>query len=383
MARAVLDRQLTVTRAGRVRFELATESDDAGIRRLLRDSPMPGRIALSLEREPDYFADSNLPEQEKQTVVARQLDRVICTGSCTIRRRFVNGEPRRVGYLGGLRLDACHAGRFDILRRGYEFFRELQRDTPADFYFTSIASDNVRARNFLERGLPGMPRYEFIGEFVTVVLSARRQYPRRHFASHKPPCANLETGLPAPVLFINEHTRQHQFAPCWSAEEMSALKPLGLSKEDFLISHDARRMNGCAALWDQRSFKQTVIRGYAPWLAFMRPALNAVSPVTGNPRLPAAGETLANAFISHLAIAAVEPEALIRLLTELCRVSAQHDIELLTVGFAGNDPRLAVVRGNFRCHEYRSRLYLVRWPDIGGAARDLDDRIPAPEVALL
>ena len=37
----------------RVRFELATPSDDPEIRRLLRENPMPGRIALSLECEPD------------------------------------------------------------------------------------------------------------------------------------------------------------------------------------------------------------------------------------------------------------------------------------------------------------------------------------------
>jgi hypothetical protein len=44
---------------------------------------------------------------------------------------------------------------------------------------------------------------------------------------------------------------------------------------------------------------------------------------------------------------------------------------------------LAEARGRFRSREYRSRLYVVRWPGIGGAARELDDRCLAPEVALL
>ena len=97
-------------------------------------------------------------ETVKQTIVANEGGRVVCVGSCAIRERFVNGQPYRVGYLGGLRLDApVKPDAIDILRRGYEFFRELQTDKPADFYFTSIAADNAPARKFLERGLPGMP----------------------------------------------------------------------------------------------------------------------------------------------------------------------------------------------------------------------------------
>ena len=90
--------------------------------------------------------------------------------------------------------------------------------------------------------------------------------------------------------------------------------------------------------------------------------------------------TVANAFVSHLAAAADE---LIGLIAELRRIATQRGIELLTLGFAANDPRLATLRSHVRCREYRSRLYVVRWPEIGGAARELDDRFLAPEVASL
>ena len=140
---------------------------------------------------------------------------------------------------------------------------------------------------------------------------------------------------------------------------------------------------GCAALWDQRAFKQTVIRAYAPGLALARPVLNFTARITGGPRLPAVGQTLANAFVSHLSVAPDEPDALINLLAWLRDLAAQRRIELLTLGFAANDPRLATVRHSFRSREYRSRLYLVRWPEIGGAAGELDARILAPETALL
>jgi hypothetical protein len=36
-----------------------------------------------------------------------------------------------------------------------------------------------------------------------------------------------------------------------------------------------------------------------------------------------------------------------------------------------------------KCRQYRSRIYVVHWPDCGGAASDLDARPIGPEVALL
>jgi len=362
---------------GRLRFALAAEADDAEIRRLLRENPMAGRISLSFEHEPNWFSDASLPEQTKQTIVAREAGTVVCAGFCSIRRRFVNGAPRCVGYLGGLRLCSHQAGRFDILRRGYEFFRTLQSDDPADFYFTSIATDNHVARRFLERGLPGMPTYEFVGEFVTVLLPVK----------HRPLGPICATGpVPATdelITLFNEHNRHQQFAPYWSIAELTALNPLGLKESDFRFIRQRGQVVACAALWDQRAFKQIVIRGYASGLALARPALNLASRIVGGTRLPAVGQTLANAFVSHLKVAPDEPDALIALTTELRTLAAQRQIEILTLGFAANDSRLATIRRSFRVREYHSRLYIVRWPETGGAARDLDARILAPETALL
>jgi hypothetical protein len=166
-------------------------------------------------------------------------------------------------------------------------------------------------------------------------------------------------------------------------DELAALQPLGLGPEDFRFVCKNDRISASAALWDQRVFKQTVIRSYGASLTFSRPALNLAARFTGGARLPAAGETLANAFVSHLAVEPDDSEALINLLADLRGSAAQRGIELLTVGLAANDPRLGALRNHFRCREYHSRLYVVHWPECGGSSRELDVQILAPEVALL
>lgn len=377
MARSLLECELTDSRQSRAEFSVANEADDADIRRLLRDNPMPGRISFSLEREPDYFADAHLPGENKQTIIARETGRVVCVGNCSVRERFVNGRSRRVGYLGGLRLDARHAGRFDILRRGYNLFRELQTCAPADFYFTSIAADNHRARKILERGIPGMPRYEFVSEFVTVLLSTIRGNP-----------TGLEPVPDPDVLnqvreFVNDHNRKYQFAPKWSSREMMMLHELGLHASDFQVIRDRGQAVACAGIWDQRSFKQTVIRAYDNALGLVRPAYNLIARILDRPTLPPAGATLANGFVSHLAAAAANPEIPARLVATLRRIGGQRGLQLITIGFSANDKRLAKITSSFPHRKYRSRLYLVHWPGLGNPAAELDGRVFAPEVALL
>jgi hypothetical protein len=156
-----------------------------------------------------------------------------------------------------------------------------------------------------------------------------------------------------------------------------------LQASDFCVVSEKERILASGTLWDQRSFKQTVVRQYAPALGLARTASNAFAHIFGQPRLPAIGEPLATAFASHLAARENEPDALVALLQQLRLTAEQRGIELLMLGFAATDPRLTTVRRRFRCREYRSRLYVVRWLDIGRPARELDGRILAPEVALL
>src|SRR5688572_3615656 len=258
MERAAVTCELRPTQ-GSVDFAIAAPEDDAEIRRLLRENPMRGAISISLEREPNYFKGCSLGASRDITIVARKSGKLVCVGSCSIRRRFVNGEAVPVGYLGGLRLDRSVEGRFDILRQGYRFFEQIAMAEEAQLYFTSIASDNMRARQFLERNLPGMPQYEFVGQFVTMVIPTRKT--RNSNA----------TGLvddTAEVQF-NMNSARYQLATEWQEGEFSRLASAGMGPAIGVT--DSRGKAGCGILWNQQNFKQTVVRAYSPLLKFARP----------------------------------------------------------------------------------------------------------------
>lgn len=373
MAGPVADRELSA-----VRFARATEADEAGIRRLLRENAMPGAISLTLEREPHYFLGANLAGAEDETIVALAGERVICMGRCSTRMAWVNGRATRIGYLAELRLDATARGQFALLRDGYRFFAE-QGDSAAELYFTSIASDNERARRLLERGARGMPKYTFLAELATVLIAVPRR-PRATTLRLEPA---TRADIPEMVRLLNEHARRHQLAAFWTAETLKDLERHELPLREFLLVKEGGALLACGALWDQRAFRQTVIRGYSRRLAALRPWINAASRVLGTPRLPTVGSTLAHAFLSPLAFARDAGPLLPELVAAFFPQAAARGLEFVTLALPASDPQLPALRRRFTTQTWRSRLYRVDWPEQTGHVT-FDPSLPCqPDLAFL
>jgi len=386
-ARSQLITKQAARNEGAVRFEVATRNHDAAIRRLLRDNPMrgpmSGLIDLSLEREPSYFdAAAAIDGAEHKTIVALDGDRVISAGSISARKRFINGTPITVGYLGGLRLDSSHQGRASIIRRGYEFFHRLHEQGGPPIYLTSIVADNVRAIRLLERGLPGMPKYRLIGKFVTLLTRVpkhRNNHLRSGIKKNDEPQI-VRAGEPMSRVLaelLNVDHQRYQFAPVSTAEELDGVDLRAACLGDGTPV-------ACAALWDQRPFKQAVVRGYERPLRLARPLINIAASVFSTPGLPRVGECVSQAFVSHLAVNEDDDgNLLMKLIRDLEREAVARGIQYLTLGFDARDSRLARIRKVFRPREFSSRLYVVHWSDGEDLAASLDGRIIAPEVALL
>ena len=115
----------------------------------------------------------------------------------------------------------------------------------------------------------------------------------------------------------------------------------------------------------------------------VRPLVNLFANTLRTVSLPPCGSSLSQAYLSPLASPPDDSDLCIELIVSALGGAAARGIEVLTVGFADGDPRLARVRRRFRCREYRTRLYRVRWPQLEDGVGSLDDRLVCPEVSLL
>ena len=369
-------------RSGEVVVGPATPADDPELRRLLRDNPMDGAIRVSLEREPNAFLAAAVEGEPHHTIVARhRRDGVVGMGSRSVWNAFVDGEPRRLGYLSQLRVDRAFRGRKRLLTAGYELLRSFRRPDELPFDLTSIVADNDVARRLLGAGVPGLPTYREIEGLMTLILPISSRIGRR-----KGP--GIERGsresIPEIAACLERNRRRYQLAPRFSADDLlSPERSRGLAPDDFFLAVAGGEVRGCLALWDQSGFKQVVVRGYAPRLARFRPWINRLAPLLGTPRLPEPGRLLPHAYVSHLAVDGDDPD-LFKILMEAAYAEAHlRQYVYLAVGLAARHPWLAWLKRRFRPREYASTLYAVHWDDGAEAVARLDGRMPHVEAALL
>lgn len=362
----------------------AGPADDPELRALLRDQPLPGWVSLSFEREPDYFAAK---DEEQTVLLARErgpggVGPLVGICARTLRRVFVDGEPRRLGYLGQFRAAPGWQRGFRayrLLKAGFEVLQgDLPRTDELPYDLTSILSDNRAARRILTAGLKGLPRYEPLVGLHTLVYrcSARGRRERVGVES------GTVVGLAAIARHLQCHYREFQLAPVW---DLAALHAVGLQADDFLVVREEGHLIACAALWDQRASRQVVVRDYRRAVAMLRPLLNVAVALLGLPRLPRRGAALQQAWLSHIACDSRRPDAFRALLGAALARGRRAGIEQLLLGLVEGHPLLPVARVARRHLVYRSDLFVVRLRDPAArhCAAEPDGRPLFIEAAIL
>ncbi len=366
--------------AGNLLIRHATAADDAALQQILRDNPMQGWLRLALERSPCYFAGENLLGKSRAVVGqdAAQGGAIIGMYHTHFMPVFVNGAKAQAGYLGELRVNPAYRNRLRILKHGFASIRPLNRpeaDRTA-IWFTSIASDNHRARRMLEAQHRNLPRYQPAGELQTLAISVRQ--------GRRPELLQRATqaDIPAICAFYNRQAARHQFAPCLEPDWLYHLSPSkGLGIEDFWLWKEQQTLRACIAVWDQRGFKQAVVQGYRFPLNLLRPAYNLFAYARGIPSLPASGRRLESVVLAFFAIdPAVQSQAL-PILREALEIAARKHARIALLGLAEANPLLPAAVSSLHPTIYRTCIETVRWPE--QTAQPLDHRMVQPEIALL
>ena len=365
-------------------FELASERDDPDLRRLLRENPIPGSISLSFEREPCYFDASHVEGEFHQTIVARESDSgaVIAFGNRSVRPLFVNGRIQEIGYMSQLRVHPKYGKGMYLARGlagGFRKYRELHADGRAPFYLMSVIEDNLSARRLLTSSLHGYPQVrEYTRLFTYAVYPMRR---KRDLPL--PPSMRIVRGedayAQAIVNCLNRNNACKQFAPYWTCD---SLFRLCLSPADFFLALEGGHVVGCLACWDQSAFKQTVVRGYSGSLRRWRRVINFFSRFGILPYFPEPNSTLRHSYACHLAIDDDNRAIFDALLRNVYNYNLEQKYSYFMIGLAESNPLRKNVEA-YRPLTYISQIYLVDWNDNDVLSAKPDERIPAPEIALL
>src|SRR5215831_7169780 len=358
----------------RVKVDLAGPADDAAIRLLMRRQPMPGSVAVTFEREPDFFLGCAVTGEDSRVLVARSETGEVVGVACRSQRNvFVNGREQRLGYLGQLRIDERFRGRW-LVSRGFSLLRELHPSSGIHAYLACIVDGNPEATGVLVNKRRRIsPEFHPVSNYCTLALDVHRA---------KPPLsceARIYSADPSELAevarFLGDHGRRRQFFPVWKEGALRALASFGLRAQDILLARRSAQIAGAMALWDQSAYKQTVVKEYSGWLKTISPLWNRSAPMFGRAPLPRAGEALRSAYAALVCVAEDDDAVFASLLRETYRLAHARRFSYLMLGLDARDPLLPTAR-SYSHILYPSRLYLAEWAD-GDHLHERLERSPA------
>jgi hypothetical protein len=369
----------------RFQFELAGPEDDADLRHVLALTPMPGRIRLSLRRDPNWFDGAVVDGFCRQVVACRDQNtkRIFGFGCRSLRELYVNGWPMTVGYLSSLRVLPEYRNR-GLVARGYAFFRRLHEDARTLIYLTTIAEGNELALRILTSGRAGLPAYHPAGRYHTIAIALpRRAGQASHLSTAVIRSAQI-TDLPAVVDFLNTVGPRRQFFPVYQKVDFLPAGGLlrGLEVSRLLLAERNDRIVGILGAWDQQAYRQQVVQAYSGWMRCLRPVHNLSARLRGLAGLPGPGERLRTLAAATPLVADDDPAIFSHLLATMRGLCGGGAWTHLLVGLHESDPLLAVAR-RFQAGCYTSLLYIVCWPDGEALRQGLDGRPEYLELGSL
>ncbi len=374
-------------------FGIADQNDDRSIRRLLAENPMPGAVSVAFEREPDYFLGHGVMGESCLTVKAEErksgkLAGIMCLASAD---RYINGSVRKVGYVGGVRIDSKFQGTMLPLR-AMPYIRSMVKEGWPNLWFGAVVDENPTARAlFVSRPRTSFPIPTTVSPIHTLGILTRPRFSRPLSdglpGRRKPDTLSLisgdEIGWEPIVAFLNEWGSRREFFPCITVEDLAGdYRTPGLEQRDFHVALIDGEITGVCGLWDQSEFKQTVVHDYQGWLARTRPLINTFGPLVGMKKLPRIGGEMSSASLSFIAVRNDDLAVFHRLLTTAVGNAFSRGKDYLIAGFSQRDPLLAVAK-KFRHILYRSTMYAFSFDGPLGDDSYDRDKVPYLEGAAL
>lgn len=277
---------------------LDAERDRAEVLELFARSPMHvAGLELVYDRSPDFSRLLECQGHDFVSFAGHHHGRKCFLASVSLERRWVDGRPANVAYVGDFRTDGSRAAAL-LWRREYRNLIAALKALPErpEVILTTILGGNAEAlRNLAEPRRTFGVRYDEVAELEMVNTYARWPWARSSNVVTEPARPEDETEL-RHFLFEREKTRPFGLVIDDELWARRARTWPGFRTENFLVQRNARgNLVACTLPWDPGFAKRMTVRRAPVTLRAAFAGLRGL----GWP-LPRVGESLSALYLTHL-----------------------------------------------------------------------------------
>ena len=360
---------------------IASSCNDAEIRKILNNNPVPGHVSLVYAKNPSYFQAAMIGNQDTKTLVIKNdSEKIIAFQTTATRRVYCNGRAVTIGYLSNLRMDKNYKGK-GLLKEGFEFLKQVHSQIKVPFYFSTIISGNNSAANTLTRHRDGGLHFIDYGNYLTkAIIIFNKKY---KLSNDYRIIRGNKDNLPEIVNFLNSEGGEKNLFPCYTENdftEKNILKDFNIN--DFYLAIKNNVLAGVIGKWDQSSFKQNSIDSYNGAYSILHPVYNILANTLNLPRMPKRGEQIQFIYTCFIAIKENDPKIFLDLLKAVYNDLAGSNNLFLMVGLHEKDGLRESLK-KFIGLAYKSNLFINYWEKPDGFNIGRDTNIPYLELATL
>jgi len=338
---------------------------------------MGGRIALRIDREPDFF---RLLRARGKAIVYVAIHEEVVVGclSAAVHVAYVRGVPEKIAHVGDMKVHPRFRGKGVTLRLIGVLQVRLQAEG-VDVCFSLVADGNKPVMTIAE-GKHGTPAQVQLGRFfVEQLIPSPFAGKLTKYLIEKA----AEQDLEPIVAILAQVSRERNFAPQITVEEIRKCAQPASSAEfcAVLVARDGGRIVATLTVADTRNLRQNVLVGLPSALRVLLVALRVLTlPIPGF-NIPRLGGELPMLYVRFMGCLAGHEEALRALLSAARKIAYEKRVALLSLGLHERDSMRPVVDGIPRfTFTSRSMATSAITPE---RVKTLVDLIPYEDFALV
>lgn len=354
---------------------IAAKTDDLEIRNLLANNPIPGNISLIYQKNPSFFQAVKVGNWDTKTIVIKNNSgKIVAFQTTAVRDIYLDGEIKKIGYLSNLRVDKKFQNK-GVLKIGFDFFKKIDPEIGAPFYYSTIISRNKKALNVLVKQRSDGLKFVGAGTYLTkavLILNKKKEVGNKYRIAR-----GSDDNLEAVVDFLNKEGQNKNFYPHYKIDDFGTEFLKDFKIEDFYIVYNDKEMVGVGGKWDQSNFKQNIIYDYN----FIFKFYNLAAKILKWPNIPDKGKQFKFIYLSFIAIKNNKPEILNSLIRAVYNDLIGKKYLYLVFGLHKKDPLIKSLKGFFYL-TYKSKLFINYWqkPEI---LKNFNLGIPYLELSTL